>query len=97
MGEDAAIELFDLALRSSTPGRKAARSEAIALLMSALRQLPNDYQIVLQLYDLEGGSMREVAAALGRSEGAAFMMRHRALRAIEKLLLDPLAEDSSFS
>lgn len=63
---------------SATPSRDAAKGEAGRIIESALRHLPPDYEKVVRLYDLEGKSIAEVAAALGRSEGATWMLRARA-------------------
>jgi len=40
--------------------------------------LPPDYEKVVRLYDLQCKSAVEVAAELGRSEGAVYMLRARA-------------------
>lgn len=96
-GEDAAVELFELVVGSSTPGRKIARSEAVSMLQAALKQLPSEYRSILQLYDMDAIPMREAAPVIGKSEGAAFMTRQRAIRAIQRILLDPLADYSTFS
>lgn len=63
---------------SATPSRDAAQGEAGRIIEGALRQLPPDYEKVVRLYDLEGKSITEVASALGRSEGATWMLRARA-------------------
>ncbi|MCG3122078.1 MAG: hypothetical protein GIKADHBN_00455 [Phycisphaerales bacterium] len=63
---------------SATPSRVVAKDEAGRILEHALKQLPPDYEKVVRLYDLEGKSITEVAAALGRSEGATWMLRARA-------------------
>ncbi|MCC6427844.1 MAG: sigma-70 family RNA polymerase sigma factor [Phycisphaerales bacterium] len=67
-----------IGITSATPSRDAAKDEAGRYLEAALRGLPPDYEKVVRLYDLEGKSIGEVAAALGRSEGATWMLRARA-------------------
>lgn len=62
----------------TTASRHAARGEVIEHLEAALKTLPRDYERVVRLYDLEGKPVEEVAEALGRSEGAVFMLRARA-------------------
>ncbi len=69
-----------LAWTRTTPSRTAARSESRVLLKRAIEQLPQTYRTVVLLYDLEGKPVKEVAAALGRSPGAVFMLRSRAHR-----------------
>ncbi len=96
-GEDACVELFELVVGSSTPGRKIARREAATALANALGRLPDGYRMVVQAYDLEGLPIADVASSLGRSQGAVFMLRHRAHRALQKLLIDPLKDFSDYS
>jgi len=70
---------------SATPSRVAASREAGTLLAQAIERLPEDYRAVVQLYDLDGRPVDEVAEQLGRSKGAVYMLRSRAhdrLRAI---------------
>ncbi|HRJ49156.1 MAG: sigma-70 family RNA polymerase sigma factor [Phycisphaeraceae bacterium] len=67
-----------MGMNSITPSRDAAKDEAGRFLESALRTLPPDYEKVIRLYDLEGKSITEVASAMGRSEGATWMLRARA-------------------
>ncbi|NLG42472.1 MAG: sigma-70 family RNA polymerase sigma factor [Phycisphaerae bacterium] len=69
-----------LALTRTTPSRHVARSENRRLLERALEQLPETYRTVISLYDLQGKSVKEVAAVLQRSPGAVFMLRSRAHR-----------------
>lgn len=65
---------------SSTPSHRVARAEAYQRLRRAIEQLPPTYRRVVELYDLQGWSAREVAGALDRSEGAVYMLRSRAHR-----------------
>ncbi len=69
-----------------TPSRSAARHESQATLDRALAQLPPAYAQVVRLHDLEGRPVVEVAAALGRSPGAVYMLRARALEHLQELL-----------
>jgi RNA polymerase sigma-70 factor (ECF subfamily) len=69
-----------------TPSRDAGRGEARQLLEAALRLLPEDYERVLRLYDLEGRSGPEVALAIGRSHGAVKMLVARARDRLTELL-----------
>jgi RNA polymerase sigma-70 factor (ECF subfamily) len=70
----------------STPSRRAARHEARACLEQAIARLPPAYRIVVQMYDLAGRSVVDVAALLNRSPGAVFMLRARAHRYLQKIL-----------
>jgi RNA polymerase sigma-70 factor (ECF subfamily) len=71
---------------TSTPSRVAGRDEAGRLLEAALLQLPEDYERVLRLYDLEGHSGPEVALLMDRSHGAIKMLVARARGRLSELL-----------
>lgn len=78
-GDDSYVALYELVgATSATPSRAAMRQEARTALEVALAALPSDYAQVVQLYDLEGRSGSEVAAAMGRSRGAVVLLRMRA-------------------
>ncbi len=62
----------------TTPSRDAAKEEAKGFLEIALEKLPPDYAKAIRMYDLEGCSIEEVGEALGRSQGAVYMLRARA-------------------
>ena len=70
----------------NTPSGHAAKSEACSALMGAMAQLQEDHRIVVQLYDLEGRSAEEVSRLIRRSNGAMFMLRARAHRALRQLM-----------
>jgi len=70
----------------STPSVGAARSEAMAVLMSRLAQLPEDYRRVIQWRLIEGVSVAEVARRMERSEPAVHMLFHRALKQLRDLM-----------
>ncbi len=85
--EDSMAALYELiAATQSTPSRHAARDEARKALERAIQELPDDYRQVVQMFDLEGRTAREVAQALGRSPGAVYMIRTRAHRWLGELL-----------
>ncbi|MEX2081190.1 MAG: sigma-70 family RNA polymerase sigma factor [Dehalococcoidia bacterium] len=77
---------FDPSTGSHTPSRVAGRDEAEGLLEAALRQLPEDYERVLRLYDLAGYSGPQVARQIGRSHGAVKMLVARARDRLSELL-----------
>lgn len=78
-GEDSAVTLVEmLGATSATPSRAAARHEAEGFLEWALKHLPPVYEKVIRGYDLEGKPAAEVAGAIGKSEGAMYMIRARA-------------------
>lgn len=76
----------------STPSLHAARGEVCSALELALRALPPDYEKVVRLYDLQCKTATEVAAELGRSEGAVYMLRARA----HERLKEELGSSSQF-
>ncbi|MEZ5963209.1 MAG: sigma-70 family RNA polymerase sigma factor [Planctomycetota bacterium] len=70
--------LARLAAGVTSPSRAAARDEARTWLTEALAELPSDYARVVELYDLQGQDIDDVARALQRSRGAVHMLRQRA-------------------
>jgi len=62
------------------------RQVATGRVMSAIRFLKQEYQDVLILRFIEDLSIREVAAALGKSEGSVKVTQHRAVKAIRTFL-----------
>lgn len=71
---------------SRSPGRAAGRQESLAALQAVLDRLPRNYARIIRGYDLEGRSMESVAADIGRSRGAGFMIRARAIRLLREFL-----------
>ncbi|HOA72022.1 MAG TPA: sigma-70 family RNA polymerase sigma factor [Phycisphaerae bacterium] len=70
----------------ATPSRGAAHSEAVAVLMVRLLQLPEDYRQVIHWRLIDGLSVAEVAKRLDRSEAAVHMLCHRALKQLRELM-----------
>lgn len=86
-GEQSFVALVELlGVTNSTPSQHAARREFRGAIDSALSRMPPDYSRVITLYDLEGRSPQEVAAIMGRSQGAVFMLRARAHDKLRELL-----------
>jgi RNA polymerase sigma factor (sigma-70 family) len=73
---------------AETPSANLRRTEALQLLESAIRRLPEHYQQVVRLCDLEAHRVEDVAGLLGRSVGAIYLLRNRAHRRLRRLLLE---------
>ncbi|MCZ6652185.1 MAG: RNA polymerase sigma factor [Planctomycetota bacterium] len=71
---------------NKTPSGHAAKLEACSALKRAMAQLQEDHRNVVQLYDLECRSAEEVSRLIRRSNGAMFMLRARAHRALRQLM-----------
>jgi RNA polymerase sigma-70 factor (ECF subfamily) len=84
--EDSCRALLEPVAGTATPSRAAGREEARHLLENALGQLPQDYERVLRLYDLEGRSGPDVARVIGRSHGAVKMLVARARDRLTEVL-----------
>lgn len=85
--EDSCVDLFErLGGISRGPSRAAAREEACSALQRALESLPGTYRQVVEMYDLADHPVEEVAAAIGRSRGATFMLRSRAHRMLAEIM-----------
>ncbi len=85
--DESLSQLYErVASTKSTPSRQLARDEQRRALEQAIAKLPQRYRQVVQLFDLEGRSAAEIAAQLGCSRGAVYMIRARALRFLGELL-----------
>lgn len=91
--EESMVALYEvLGGAITTPSRKVARREAGDALKKALDSLPTAYRQVIEMYDLEGRPIEEVAAELKRSSGATYMLRSRAHR----LLCEVMGTESKY-
>lgn len=84
---DSYVELLELLSSSGTsPSGFATRGEIQSAIAVAVDELPEAYGRVVRLYDLEQKSVEEVAAEMGRSIGAVYMVRARALDRLRYIL-----------
>jgi len=89
-GEGTFVALCEVIIGGgTTPSRHVARDEALAALERAIKELPDAYRQVVQMFDLESRPMEEVSRAMGRSPGAAYMIRARAHRKLCELMGNP--------
>ncbi|MHC5108376.1 MAG: RNA polymerase sigma factor [Planctomycetota bacterium] len=85
--ESAPAALLDrIGYTSTTPSRCANDNEMRDIVLSTLSRLPDDYAQVLRRYELEGQSVEQVAESLGRSIGAVYMLRARAIDLMRDML-----------
>jgi RNA polymerase sigma-70 factor (ECF subfamily) len=70
----------------STPSRQLSRVEAAAVVMSSLARLTADQRTVIQMRFLQDRPVEEIAAALGKSADAVYMLCHRGLKELQGLL-----------
>ena len=86
-GSDSHTRLCErLGTASGTPSRVVARGEARSALERGLNALPVPYRRVVEMYDLQERPIEDVAAELGRSPGAVYMLRARAHDRLKELL-----------
>jgi RNA polymerase sigma-70 factor (ECF subfamily) len=78
---------------SSSPSERAVRRERAVLLADAIKSLPDDYGEVIILRHLEGLSLAEVAARLGRSPDSVKKLWVRGIARLRQTLAGPQAED----
>lgn len=74
--------------RTIPPEELVALRQDVVMLVGAVQQLEDEEQEVLILRFVEGLSHREVAAVIGKSEGASRVIQHRALSRLQELLAD---------
>ncbi|OGO16533.1 MAG: hypothetical protein A2Z14_02140 [Chloroflexi bacterium RBG_16_48_8] len=79
-------EDFDFPDPLQSPEDQLITSEREALVISALKELKQEYQDVLTLRFVNGLSHSETANAIDRSIGAVRVLQHRALQALDKQL-----------
>lgn len=91
-GESYAALVEVMGFTLTTPSVQAAKGEMVTELDKALAKLPPDYEKVIRLYDLAGKEIGEVAAQLGKSEGAVYMIRARA----QERLAEVIGNESRF-
>lgn len=72
---------------SSTPSRSAGRREVQQFVDDALRRLPQDYERVIRLCELESKTAPEAASIMGRSHGAVRMLLARAMDRFRELIV----------
>ncbi|MFO0973951.1 MAG: sigma-70 family RNA polymerase sigma factor [Phycisphaerae bacterium] len=71
---------------TATPSRFARHDEAVAILLSCLARLPDEYRIVIQRVHLDQQPVAAVAAELGRTEDAVRRLAGRAVDRLRELL-----------
>jgi RNA polymerase sigma-70 factor (ECF subfamily) len=83
--------LDHLYAESGTPSRVVRRQEALSALLASLAEVSESHRQVIQLRFLEGLSVADVAARLGKSEAAVVALTKRALEALRQSM-DRLGE-----
>lgn len=73
-----------LAADQSTPSRQLASQEAAAAVISSLARLSDDQRAVIRMRFLEDWPVSQIAAELGKSEDAVYMLCHRGLKALQE-------------
>lgn len=85
--EKSMIALLDLvAAPARTPSSVAAHAEGVEVLQAAMRQLPEDYRRALWMMHIQERSAADVAAELGRTEGAIRVLCHKARKRLGEIL-----------
>ena len=85
--DESLLDLWEvLSSTGTTPSGGASNDEARTALRRAIDELPEVYALVVNLYDLDGKPVEEVAAALQRSPGAVFMLRARAHERLHEIM-----------
>lgn len=70
------------------PERAAERRDLTACLRAAMGRLSEDHQEILELRFVQGLSVSEAAAAMGRTDGAIKALQYRALRSLARIVRD---------
>ena len=83
---EAPLEAAELIAATDDPAATATQRDALARAWQAIDRLPEDRRRALVLRFVEEMSTSEIAAILGRSEGAIRVLVHRALRAVAEAM-----------
>ena len=75
-----------LAVEQASPSQQAVRQEDLLRLAEALAGLPEDQRAAVELHHLEGRTLAETAAALGRTRAAVASLVFRGLRNLRQRL-----------
>jgi RNA polymerase sigma-70 factor (ECF subfamily) len=75
-----------LAAEQTSPSLRAQQQEMLLRLASALTQLAEDQRTAIELHHLQGLSLSEVAAQLGRPPAAVASLVFRGMKALRQLL-----------
>jgi RNA polymerase sigma-70 factor (ECF subfamily) len=87
-GSSARISAW-LAADQTSPSQAAARQELLTHLAEGLATLPEDQRRAVELYHLQGLTMAEVAARMGRSGPSAAGLLRRGMHALREHLERP--------
>jgi RNA polymerase sigma-70 factor (ECF subfamily) len=77
-----------------SPSQQAIHNEQLLQLADALGQLPEDQRRALELHHLQGQSLAETAAEMGKSKSAATSLIFRGLEKLRRLLADTHGSDT---
>jgi RNA polymerase sigma-70 factor (ECF subfamily) len=83
-----------LAGQQPSPSQQAIHNEQLLRLADALSQLPEDQRRALELHHLQGRSLIETAAQMGRTKSAVASLIFRGLDRLRKLLADTHGSES---
>ncbi len=85
--------------RQSSPAQRAERNEQLQQLAAALQTLPEPQREAIELFHLQGCSLKEVAEHLDRSGAAVAGLIHRGLKQLRQTMQaeEPLSEIHPFS
>lgn len=84
---DSMVDLVELISdQGKSPSRRVARNEAVQAIRVGIAGLANDQREAICLHHIEGKSLEDTAAAMGRSPAAVRGLIHRAKRALRNTM-----------
>ena len=90
---DSSLRLADwLAAEQSSPSERAERNERFERLAVALAELPDAQRMAVELRDLHGLKVTDIASRLGKTEGAVSLLLHRAVARLRVQLTEPAVD-----
>ncbi len=79
-------DLRGIAAQALSPEEAAVHAQEVSTLVAALRELDDEEQQVILLRFVQDLSHGEIAAIIGKSEGASRVIQHRALSKLQRAL-----------
>jgi RNA polymerase sigma-70 factor (ECF subfamily) len=80
------LETIEEAAAGDDLEEKIDQGVELRIIKAAIKELPDEQQIVIIMKFVEGLTNKEIAAALGKSEGAIKTAQHRSLKNIKKII-----------
>ena len=90
--EDSSRRFLELASDQTSPSQKVAKGELLHRLAEGMEALPEDQRTAIELRQLAGYTVNEVAEAMGRSPASVAGLLRRGLKALRHHFSAPTSD-----